>query len=40
MEECNLPKAKIKLDGSILSGDFLSLVVSHILNAMYFEVNA
>jgi hypothetical protein len=26
MEECNLPKAKIKLDGSILSGGFLSPV--------------
>ena len=34
MEECNLPKAKTKINGSIFSGDFLSPVATHILNDM------
>ena len=34
MEECDLPKAKTKFKGSIFSGDLLSSVATHILNAI------
>ena len=36
LEEFNLPKAKIKLDGSILSGGFLSpVVLSYFISILF-----